>query len=80
MWDFKDDDDHELPFPFLSLCSENTDLDDDDDTQVQKGYMELEETLQQFKQKSHLMNLLEANKHVKKPEKDFLERFYEGSL
>eukprot|EP00938_MAST-03A_sp_MAST-3A-sp1_P003216 g3216.t1 len=47
---------------------------------VQKGYMELEETLQQFKQKSHLMNLLEANKHVKKPEKDFLERFYEGSL
>ena len=60
------------------MCSENTDL--DDDTQVQKGYMELEETLQQFKQKSHLMNLLEANKHVKKPEKDFLERFYEGSL
>ena len=62
----------------VSLCSEDTDL--DDDTQVQKGYMELEETLQQFKQKSHLMNLLEANKHVKKPEKDFLERFYEGSL
>ena len=67
-----------LSFLSISLCSEDTDL--DDDTQVQKGYMELEETLQQFKQKSHLMNLLEANKHVKKPEKDFLERFYEGSL
>ena len=67
-----------LSLSLFSVYSEDTDL--DDDTQVQKGYMELEETLQQFKQKSHLMNLLEANKHVKKPEKDFLERFYEGSL
>ena len=47
---------------------------------VQKGYMELEETLQQFKQKSHLLNLLEANKVVKEPEQDYLERFYEGTL
>jgi len=47
---------------------------------VQRGYMELEETLQQFKQKSHLMNMLEANKNVKDPEKDPLERFFDGEL
>eukprot|EP00939_MAST-03C_sp_MAST-3C-sp1_P002853 g2853.t1 len=47
---------------------------------VQKGYMELEETLQQFKQKSHIMNLLQANEVVKAPEKDYLQRFYDGDI
>lgn len=47
---------------------------------VQKGYMELEETLQQFKQKSHLMNLLEANSVVKEPEKDYIQRFFDNEL
>ena len=47
---------------------------------VSKGYMELEETLMQFKQKTHLMRILapEAGAAQRQVGQDFLSKFYAG--
>ena len=44
---------------------------------VNKGYMELEETLMHWKQKSHLMRVLEPL-DAPKEEEDFMTKFMDG--
>ncbi|CAM9876526.1 unnamed protein product [Phaeothamnion confervicola] len=51
------------------------------DMLISKGYMELEETLLQFKQKTHLMRILEPHQTespLRSKREGFLNQFYAG--
>ncbi|CAM9839413.1 unnamed protein product [Choristocarpus tenellus] len=51
------------------------------DTLVMKGYMELEETTMQYKQKTHLLKILEPMKQnpARSVRDDFMDKFMAGT-